>query len=324
MQTHMYSSIGQFRNAVKDVRYLFDGQNLPTLTFSGTVKVHGTNASVVVMPDGTQYYQSRKRIITPEDDNYGFAAWASEREYIFHDCAMLAWDRLGAGFEHQPIIIYGEWAGKGIQAGVAVSELERFFYIFGIKSLTPAGDSFWLKHLPVLGHCDSIITSREVRTYNMDIDFRNPGMVQNDLAELTEEVEKHCPVGAYMGVDGVGEGIVWEHINPQGQRISFKVKGEKHSVTKVKRLAKVDTEKLKSIEEFLDYAITENRLRQGFSEVCNNTADRKLLGTFIKWVSNDVRKEESDTMEDNDLTMKDIGKGLSLRAKDWFFAQEDM
>jgi hypothetical protein len=274
------------------------------------------------MPDGSQYYQSRKRIITPEDDNYGFAAWAAEREYIFHDCAMCAWDRLGDGFEQQPIVIYGEWAGKGIQSGVAVSELERFFYIFGIKSLTPAGDSFWLGHLPVLGHCDSIITSKEVREYVMDIDFKNPGMVQNVLAEMTEEVEKHCPVGAYMGVDGVGEGIVWEHINPQGQRISFKVKGEKHSVTKVKKLVKVDTEKLRSIDEFLNYAVTENRLRQGFSEVCANTADRALLGTFIKWVSNDVRKEEADTMEDNGLTMKDIGKGLSLRAKDWFFAQE--
>ena len=48
---------------------------LPTLTFTGTVKVHGTNAAIVRLKDGTIYAQSRSRIITPTSDNAGFAAF---------------------------------------------------------------------------------------------------------------------------------------------------------------------------------------------------------------------------------------------------------
>ena len=40
-----------------------------------TEKIDGTNACVVVTPDGTVLAQSRSRFITPEDDNFGFAAW---------------------------------------------------------------------------------------------------------------------------------------------------------------------------------------------------------------------------------------------------------
>jgi len=53
-------------------------------------------------------------------------------------------------------------------------------------------------------------------------------------------------------------------------------------------MANVDTEKLNSIREFVDYAVTENRLAQDFLEVCHNNYNMKFLGSFIKCVSNDV------------------------------------
>jgi hypothetical protein len=57
---------------------------------------------------------SRKRWITPRDDNYGFAAW------VYDNAAELA--KLGPG-NH-----YGEWYGRGIQRGYGLTE--RRFALF--------------------------------------------------------------------------------------------------------------------------------------------------------------------------------------------------
>lgn len=87
-----------------------------------TEKIDGTNAAVVLAPtDGMEtpppslikvvdhevgplavLAQSRKRFITPADDNFGFAAWAAEHA---EQLAFL----LGPG-RH-----FGEWWGQGIQ-----------------------------------------------------------------------------------------------------------------------------------------------------------------------------------------------------------------
>lgn len=66
-----------------------------------TEKIDGTNALISIGEDGTFRTGSRKRWITPEDDNYGFSEWA----YKNKDELML----LGVG-NH-----YGEWWGGGIQ-----------------------------------------------------------------------------------------------------------------------------------------------------------------------------------------------------------------
>jgi hypothetical protein len=66
-----------------------------------TEKLDGTNACVAIF-DGVVTAQSRKRIITPGDDNYGFARWV-------YDNAGALTDTLGEGYH------FGEWYGEGIQ-----------------------------------------------------------------------------------------------------------------------------------------------------------------------------------------------------------------
>jgi len=66
-----------------------------------TEKINGTNACVIIMEGSIVGVQSRKRLITPEDDNYGFAQWVADNAE-----ALL---NLGDGYH------YGEWAGPGIQ-----------------------------------------------------------------------------------------------------------------------------------------------------------------------------------------------------------------
>lgn len=83
-----------------------------------TEKLDGTNAAVVVSEEGEVWAQSRTRIITPEDDNYGFAAWVESRAHL------LVAD-LGPGFH------FGEWWGRGIQRNYGMSS--RVFSLFNTE-----------------------------------------------------------------------------------------------------------------------------------------------------------------------------------------------
>jgi hypothetical protein len=320
MKVIKYPSIGQFRNLVKDIQFAYKGA-LPAVRMVGTVKVHGTNASVVITGSGDQYPQSRSNIISVGSDNMGFAAWHHGNRDLFRGFA----DKIRRDCELESddtIVIYGEWAGKGIQRGVAVSDVDKFFYAFGVKVILTDDSEKWLKDYPLI-HCEpGIIDSRMVWVDSIEIDFNSPQSIVNTLVDITNNIEHQCPVGKFFGVEGVGEGVVWRYIDDKGNLFQCKVKGEKHSSSKVKKLAEVDTEKLNSVREFVDYAVTENRMSQGFKEVCNDIADRKMLGKFIKWVSTDVVKEESDTLAESGLCMKDVGGALSRKAKDWFFAKE--
>lgn len=63
------------------------------------------------------YGQSRKRLITPESDNFGFARW------VWANAAELA-SVLGEGLH------YGEWWGSGIQRGYGLPQGEKRFSLF--------------------------------------------------------------------------------------------------------------------------------------------------------------------------------------------------
>jgi hypothetical protein len=71
-------------------------------------KIDGTNAQVCITEDGQMLVGSRNRWITPEQDNYGFAAWA----YAHREELMM----LGVG-RH-----FGEWWGQGIQRRYGMTE----------------------------------------------------------------------------------------------------------------------------------------------------------------------------------------------------------
>lgn len=81
-----------------------------------TEKLDGTNAAIHVDAAGVAIAaQSRNRLITPEDDNYGFARW------VYEHAAELG-ELLGTG------VHFGEWWGRGIQRNYGLSE--RRFSLF--------------------------------------------------------------------------------------------------------------------------------------------------------------------------------------------------
>ncbi|MGC5319323.1 RNA ligase family protein [Micromonospora arida] len=129
-----------------------------------TEKIDGTNAAVIIEPrpvssartygdtfpvmpgcievDGQGWFvgaQSRKRVIRPGDDNFGFAAWVQT-----HAATLVA--RLGAGYH------YGEWWGHGIQRGYGLPRGERRFSLFNVNRYADLdlSDGIGLGVVPVL------------------------------------------------------------------------------------------------------------------------------------------------------------------------------
>ena len=79
-----------------------------------TEKIDGTNAQIIVDEWGMVHAASRKRLLTPDDDNFGFAAWVQKHAEQLTE--------LGPG-RH-----YGEWWGYGIQRQYGLKE--KRFHLF--------------------------------------------------------------------------------------------------------------------------------------------------------------------------------------------------
>jgi len=309
-----FPKIGHFRDVINHVKQktrfvgldeagepIFDAtRRLPKMVFEGTVKLHGTNAAVVRNEDGSIHFQSRERIITPTSDNMGFAMWAST----------IDWNKFLIPFmPGERVVIFGEWCGGDIQQGVALNQLPKMFVIFKILV-----NDYWLHLSSFCWPENRIFNIRQFPTFEAEIDFDKPAIVQNKLIEITEAVEAECPVGKAFNVSGIGEGVVWTAVTDKS--LIFKVKGAKHSSTKTKRIASVDMDLVASIEEFIENTVTENRLNQALENV---TLDVKSTGDFIRWIYNDILTEEADVIVASGLEPKNIGKYVSDKAKKFFF-----
>lgn len=337
-----FPSIEQFRTVIRHVqtqtRYAGKDENgdaiydaskpLPTLKFRGTVKLHGTNAGIVYDVDTDSFtFQSRERELSLTQDNAGFMLWAMSHE---SDWRYLV-ENLPVPTDTKNIAIFGEWCGAGIQKGVAVSQLRKMFVIFAIKAIDSEGNGTWLdisedeQGLFCSGDEDdlSIQSIYDFPTYEADIDFKFPEIAQNKMIEITEAVEAECPVGKHFGVSGIGEGVVWTCVS-EGWNDSgtwFKVKGEKHSVSKVRTLNAVDVEAVENIRSFVAATVTEARLEQGLDNLVREQLlpfEMKSMGDFIRWVYNDVLKEEMDTIVASQIDTKKLGSAIANEARPWY------
>lgn len=328
-----YPSIDQFRTIVKQVRYQsnYHGVPLPKLKFVGTVKAHGTNASVATNGTDT-WHQSREHIITPIKDNAGFSQFATFHANYIAQVLTRTRSFLGlATDDATKVAVYGEWCGGSIQKGVALSKVEKMFVVFGI-SYGEEGSRTWIPaehHAALLelevANTFKVYSVYQFPTWEIEIDFANPEASQNALVDLTNAVEAQCPIGTFFGVEGIGEGIVWtcKDASPYYNGLRFKVKGEKHSVSKVKTLVEVDTVKVATIAAFIDRVLTVNRMQQMKDKLTEAGLDAnsvKHTGDFLKLIGQDVIKEESDTLFASGLSNKEVMSKLSQVARNWFLA----
>ncbi len=300
---------------------------LPTVEFTGTVKLHGTNGSVRLERDDTVTAYSKNNELSLEKDNAGFCKFVKEKETYFFSVLKTVADYVGT----DDIYVYGEWCGPKIQGGVAISKLqEKSFFVFALKYYDKSAENYRWVFNPMMYL--SMIENRNYNvysifsypTYSINIDFENLPEVEKIIENLVNSVEEECPVGKYFGISGIGEGIVWS-AEFRGEYLTFKSKGLKHrNATKPKKQKKVG-ENAALIHQFAVYAIPEWRLEQMFNETFDvlngGKGDIKGLGKFIKAVIKDVEKEEQTELEELGLELKETTRAITELAKKWFFSK---
>jgi hypothetical protein len=344
MQFVSFGSIGQFRDIIKKVNDRCNYHQIPkpAIEFYGSVKLHGTNAGIVFdrRTDELQV-QSRERVITPFDDNANFAKYVNTNKDFF--LGLL--DQLAAEYDMNVVALFGEWAGEGINKGVAINGIPKTLFVFTIRLMDEfpgvADDGteaevkqFWLTpeqiNAAVIGYQSqsygqeliySIYDEDKFSVEKIVIDFADPIHSQNALVELTMDVEKECPVGKYFGHSGIGEGRVWW--NPQ-LNMKFKVKGEKHSTTKVKtvkEIAAVDIALHNSMREFVTAAVSQARLEQGIVKLgeMGLPVDTTSTGKYLEWIARDILKEEMDVICASNFDKKALMPMVNAAAKDFWF-----
>ena len=327
-----FGKIPQFRDVIRNVNHQaqFTGFNddnepmfnpnavKPKITFNGTVKLHGSNGAVCFSNKNEIWIQSRNRILSIDSDNNGFWQFCYDREEIFKYLISQIQHFYFNDSNPGIISIFGEYCGQGINNGCAIHQLSKRFIIFAVKITPIEGDAYYLDSKDLRNLDNQIYNINDFKTYKVNVDFNYPELVQNKFVELVNEVEKECPVSKSFNVSGIGEGIVWT-ARYEGVRHIFKTKGEKHSVSKVKKIVSIDVEKVNSIKEFVEYSVTENRLNQGIVEVFGNEEPTiQKMGDFLRWIMKDISEEEADILGENGLILKDVGRSVSNKARPWF------
>jgi hypothetical protein len=320
-----YPSIEQFRSNIKNVR----DTGTPKITVLFSEKIHGTNASVCYShPDGF-WVQSRNGIIDTDNDNAGCAFSAYQNQ----DAWMAIIDALASFYKidlNQNIVtIYYEWCGGNIQKKSAVSGFDKMAIIFSyfkVSSLEQDGPEKWYKTKSY--NCspeNNIRNIQEFKTYTIDIDFGDYSDVQkaqNEMIELVQNIEDNSPVGEALGKTGnIAEGIVGSFVH-DGNLHQFKVKGTKHTSSKVKTLAPVQDERIQKIQDIAQKVTPSWRLEQMF-DLANDTInggnpDMKNMGTYMKMVNADILKEDSDIIASAGLELKDLSKFVFNIARQFF------
>lgn len=314
--------------------------------FANDILVHNSNAGICYsIPDGI-WAQSRENIITVEKDNAGFAFFVEQNKEVFisiiEDLAKIH----NIDLNKNIISLYGEWAGGNIQKNSALSGCEKQFIIFQafkVSPLEPSEDekAIWFETCREVTLIESTqklwIDSTENKIFNImnfknwsfEIDFNSPEKTLNEIINLVQDViEPASPLGKKFGQDeNVGEGVVCTYLSDDGALIQFKVKGEKHSNSKVKTTAPVDLEKLGKVDKCVE-EITHNwRFEQGlvtiFGADYEKNINRNKMGDYLKWVASDTLKEESDIIVKYGFEPKDVMGKVQDKAKKYFYAAEN-
>lgn len=309
-----WGSIELLHNVVRTLQYLEEqGEPKPSVLYRAKIKLHGTNAAVQCHTSGV-FPQSRSQVLTGSADNSGFAKWVRAHEDYFRE--------IDSGWT-----IFGEWCGPGVQAGMAITGIDR--KVFAVFAMVDSSGGLEVcpreirKRLPEHRDLFVIPWHGEALTINYAEDMEEAVATLNQMVEAVEEEDPW--VRATFGISGLGEGIV---LYPQlgdapldsetFAQLGFKAKGLKHRTARSKKAAQIAPEKVAGVEEFAALVVTDARLEQGVAEACQGEFTMRSMGDFIRWVSGDVKKESVAELEAAGLSWKQVSKSVSETAREWY------
>lgn len=147
-----------------------------------TEKIDGTNAQIIIDNEGNIGAASRTRLITPDDDNFGFAKWVQDNAEQLK--------RLGPG-RH-----FGEWYGAGIQRGYGLTE-KRFALFNAGRWYNSVNDKYFTnkEKIQFPPECCSVVPILDVHN------GIHPDYIDNVMIELKTTGSKAVP--GYQNPEGI-------------------------------------------------------------------------------------------------------------------------
>jgi hypothetical protein len=295
------------------------------ITYRAKVKLHGTNGGVAVHPDGEVVAMSRAKVITPTDDNAGFAAWVEERKDQITKC----------GSPDHTVVICGEWCGPGINRGVGICKIpNKIFAVFALRLIDDEDGRDTIIVDPVglharCGHIDGVYVIPwydDGKTY--DISWKATTEELQPILDVVNAdvnaIEARDPfVANTFDVDGIGEGLVFypkvDDESATFATLTWKAKGKEHQTVNA-RPAEADPIASKDAEAFAQLVVTPARLEQGAREVAGGELkfDVKNMGPFLGWIAKDVAKETPAELASSKLNAKVAAKACTMLARNWY------
>jgi hypothetical protein len=327
-----YGSIGQLRNVVDDLDYISSIR--PTVNAQATEKVHGTNASVCFNEVDGLWVQSRKNIITLFSDNGKCAAFVETTVGTWFKMIQQLASDYKIDLMESTIVVYFEWAGGNIQKNSALSTLDKramLFPHFKVVKIdgSPNDDGYeycqWFENTIDYAE-ENIFPLSECKTWNMELDFSDLNKIDEMFNKLINDIEGDSPLGNTFGVKGnIAEGVVVT-FTYNDELFRFKVKGERHTASKVKTLTPEEACAEQVKVDFVNLVCTAGRLEQAWQGIFGieneiQNPNIKCIAEFMKAVNADVIKEESDMLVEMGLTMKDVSRIIGKQASKWFITE---
>lgn len=304
------------------------------VTYGVKIKLHGTNAGVRISADGQVTAQSRNHDLSCGDDNFGFAAWVDSSRALWADRSkwMTKWP-------NETIVVFGEWAGTGIQDFDAVTKVtEKSFFVFGV-----ATDSVYITDPSTIEEIIPEIPNVYVLPWLLDpdagggtqVDFRDARSMSKFADRINEVVQGIETVDPYIQktfcISAPGEGVVCV---PYIARIAgevfigtlpfekasnffFKAKVGRYRAQKTKNAASTRVVAPESVATFIDEFVTDARCMQGIYEVCSDSPTKREIPAFLNWVACDVEEEGAHELAEMEVEFKVVKKHVKQAAAKW-------
>ena len=292
-------------DGVKTPVFTSEGSELPVLEFTGTVKLHGTNACVSISKHAINA-QSRTRTLTTESDNAGFCQYVELdlmskltrlQDFYFHETEMYE-------LENPPtcLHIFGEWCGGNIQSNCALVGVEKQFIVFDVLREMEDGSEDWIVPEIVQSFAEFIQlkSTHDLPTWNVTIDMNDPDLSEVDA--LRDEIDVMCPAAKALGSTSkntVGEGNVWRCVTEGYTNFAFKHKGSSHQrkgpkVAKVFLVEELTETQMEAYENFIHKAASTDRMAQGIEALVESGIEEPSMQNtrqYLDWFNADVSKE---------------------------------
>ena len=323
-----FPKIGGLHNVIKSVDHWAELSETSqvTLDYRAKVKLHGTNMGVRVYPNGKVIAQSRTQDL--DNDGYQFPDFVAENQDYFQSL-------IG---EMEALIIYGEWAGPGVQRKVSVSKIpQKAFFVFTCSIIEHGEERMVTNPTDIeallLSNRDKLPERFHIIPWHgapVRIVYADKAALEKQAADFNAAVQlvDSCDplVQSLYNVEGPGEGLVFYPIEKTDReefaRYAFKVKGKSHErASGGDKKARTSVPIAENVHAFVDMMVTPSRISQGVQELFGNGPFGKAeLGSLIKWVAIDVRAEGTDELEAAALDWSQVTKLLSIRVREHYFA----